>query len=279
MKPKRAKSQKQKKTAPKHEDGRAIVYIIGDPENVVEYTSLCAAHGYKVAFDWNETPDPVPAYGSASIKRQTNVPANASFALELTNVDLDRKRRNLAMLDEALPATTAITSSSLTVSATEQSSWIKHRVRLVGCSALPTLNDKPLIEIAPTVFSPPETVLSVQRFFRSLGKEIELVQDRIGLVFPRILCQMVNESAFALQDEIASPHDIDLAMKLGASYPLGPIEWADRIGMRQVCSVLTALQRDLGEDRARVAPLLKQLAAGGTWWHHTKSTVEERQSP
>ena len=86
------------------------------------------------------------------------------------------------------------------------------------------------------------------------------------MVFPRIVCQIINEAAFALQEEIASPQDIDLAMKLGANYPLGPIEWADRIGMQQVYAVLSALHRDLGADRYRISPLLRQMALSGTWW-------------
>jgi 3-hydroxybutyryl-CoA dehydrogenase len=88
----------------------------------------------------------------------------------------------------------------------------------------------------------------------------------VGMVLPRILCQIINESIFAITDDIASPKDIDTAMKLGANYPDGPIEWADRIGIRQVCSVLVALQNDLHEDRYRVSPLLKQMAAAGEWW-------------
>jgi 3-hydroxybutyryl-CoA dehydrogenase len=106
----------------------------------------------------------------------------------------------------------------------------------------------------------------VARFFTSLGKEIELVQDRVGMVLPRILCQIINESIFAVTDDVAIPKDIDVAMKLGANYPCGPIEWAEKIGIKQVCAVLVALQNDLNEDRYRVAPLLKQMAIVGEWW-------------
>lgn len=272
----KARKPKREHRGPKTQ--QTTVYVVGDPPIVAEYVSLCAAHGYATFFDWNERPNVIPAFDSKLIKKSAQIPRYASFALELTNIDLDRKRKNLEMLDKALPETTAIASSSVTVSATEQASWVKHRSRLVGCCALPTLGEKPLVEIAPTVFSPAETLQVVQRFFHSIGKEIELVQDRIGMVLPRILCQIINEAAFALQEEIAVPQDIDGAMKLGAKYPLGPVEWADRIGMQQVHAVLSALQRDLGEDRYRVAPLLRQMAVSGTWWHRTQATLKERQS-
>ena len=96
-----------------------------------------------------------------------------------------------------------------------------------------------------------------------------LVQDRVGMVLPRILCQIINEAAFALQEEVASPQDIDTAMKLGTNHPFGPIEWADRIGVGQVNAVLTALQNDLQEDRYRISPLLRHMAQTGEWWKRT----------
>ncbi len=257
---------------------RTTVYIVGDWPIVVEYVRLCSSHGYFVFYNCNETPGGFAQFDSKLARKSAQIPHDAALALEFTNVDLHQKRRNLELLDQTLPPTTAIVSSSVTVSATEQSSWIKHKNRLLGCGALPTLADKPLVEIAPTVFSPKGTVEVVQRFFRSIGKEIELVQDRVGMVFPRIICQMINEAAFALQDETASPRDIDTAMKLGAHYPIGPIEWADRIGLQQVYAVLAALQGDLAEDRYRISPLLKQMAVGGTWWHPVQATTEERYS-
>jgi 3-hydroxybutyryl-CoA dehydrogenase len=86
------------------------------------------------------------------------------------------------------------------------------------------------------------------------------------MVFPRIICHIINQAAFAVQEEIADPRDIDTAMKAGAGFPLGPFEWADKLGVQQVYAVLSALHRDLGEDRTRVSTLLKQMALGGTWW-------------
>jgi 3-hydroxybutyryl-CoA dehydrogenase len=231
---------------------RAKVYIIGESPMVEQFAEVCSRHGYGVIVD--------------GTKQARSVPSDVSVALELTNIDLGRKRANLERLDKALPPTAAILSSSVTVTATEQSSWIKYRNRLVGISALPTLIQQPLVEVAPTVFSPKETLEVVLRFFQSIGKELAVVQDRVGLVLPRILCQVINEASFALQEEIASPQDLDTAMKLGTNYPLGPVEWADKIGLKQVVAVLSALERDLQEDRYRSSPLLKQIAQSGVWW-------------
>ena len=74
---------------------------------------------------------------------------------------------------------------------------------------------------------------------------------------------LINEAAFALMEEIASPADIDLAMKTGTGYPRGPIEWAGKIGIGQVVSVIRALHGELGEERYRLAPLLQMMATAG----------------
>jgi 3-hydroxybutyryl-CoA dehydrogenase len=276
MTKKKSKTKSLEKRPREHRPNKAIVYILGDSPMVEEYVSLCASHGYAVFYDPGEKGLSLQNIDAQLVRKSAKIPPNVSFALELTNLDLEKKRKNLEALDKSLPATTAIASSSVTVSATEQSSWIQYKSRLVGFSALPTLSQSGLVEVAPTVFSPAETVQVVQRFFKSVGKEIELVQDRVGMVFPRIICQVINEAAFALQEEVTSPQDIDLAMRTGADFPLGPVEWADRIGMQQVYAVLTAIQRDLGEDRYRVSPLLRQMALSGTWWKRMSSTFKER---
>ncbi|MBI2620524.1 MAG: hypothetical protein HYW57_10625, partial [Ignavibacteriales bacterium] len=192
---------------------RAKLYITGESPLVEEYAELCAERGYEVFVQWNVTGK---KRKTEKKFRQSNIiPAKTTLALELTNTDLDQKRRNLQKIDKALLPTHAIISTSVTVAASEQATWINRKHRLVGFGALPTFFRTNLVEVAPTVHSPKETVEVVQRFFHSLGKETELVQDRVGLVFPRIVCQVVNEATFALQDDVASPSDIDTAMKLG----------------------------------------------------------------
>lgn len=242
------------------------VYVIGESPMVEEYAELCAAKGYGVAVAWNEPPASEQKFSSDAIRRSNAISSDISVGLELTNTDIQQKRKNIEKLDKALPATAPILTSSVMISATEQSSWVVLKHRLVGIAALPTFIEKQLVEVAPTVFSPAETLEVVTRFYASLGKGIELVQDRVGMVLPRILCQIINESIFAITDDVAKPRDIDTAMKLGANFPNGPIEWAEKIGIRQVCSVLTALQNDLREDRYRVSPLLKQMSVAGEWW-------------
>lgn len=194
------------------------------------------------------------------------IPGNTLLALELTNTDTETKRKNLQSIDRQFPAPGVILSSSVTITVGEQASWLKDGSRLVGFAGFPTLMSGSLVEMAASVHTNRTSISVAEEFFRTLGKKISIVQDRIGMVMPRILCMLINEASFALMEGIASPEDIDTAMKLGTNYPAGPIEWADRIGLRHVVAVLDALHADLGEDRYRTAPLLRQMATGRKWW-------------
>jgi len=238
----------------------ALIYITGESPMVEQYAEICAMHGFNVCISWNEPPEQKPEFKSDNIKISNTIPADTSVTMELTNIDQFQKRKNLEKIDKALPDTAPILSSSITVTATEQSLWILHRHRLVGVSALPTFIEKPLVEVALTIYSPRETLEVVSRFFTAIGKKIEIVQDRIGMVLPRILCQVINEAAFAITEDIATPQDIDTALRLGVYFPLGPIELAKKIGFKQVYAVLDSIHTDLQEERYRVAPLLKQIA-------------------
>lgn len=252
---------KQKSKRTEKATQKSSLYILGDPWIVDEYADLCSERGYQVIARRGPGDQRVK-----SSRQPATIPRGIHLALELTNTDIETKKSNIRKLDESLPPTCAILSSSVTVSASEQATWMEGRHRLVGFAALPTFSRHPLAEVAPTVFTPVETIEVIRKFFASLGKECEYVQDRVGMVLPRILCQIINEACFVLQDEVALPRDIDTAMKAGVSYPRGPVEWADKIGFQQVYAVLAALQNDLQEDRYRIAPLLRQMAQTGEWW-------------
>lgn len=240
------------------------VYVTGEPELMEEFGALLVRAGARVA----GRPQPGAARGAlpAGIKKSAAVPRTAAVGIELTNANHALKKKNLQFLDAGLPKGAILLSSSVTVAAHEQASWIKHPERLVGISALPTLVGRPLMELAPCVQTDAETLRSTAAFFAGLKKEIAVIQDRVGMVAPRVVCAVINEACFAVGENIATAADIDTAMKLGTSYPRGPIEWGNAIGFHQVAAVLDALQRDLGDDRYRIAPVLRHLASGRRWW-------------
>jgi 3-hydroxybutyryl-CoA dehydrogenase len=100
-------------------------------------------------------------------------------------------------------------------------------------------------------------------FFQQLGKAVSLIDDAPGMVVMRTVAMLANEAADAVQQRIGSAADIDLAMCKGVNYPRGPLEWADAVGVRSLCTVLEHMAAYYGEDRYRVSPLLKRRALTG----------------
>lgn len=92
------------------------------------------------------------------------------------------------------------------------------------------------------------------------GRPVERVADRVGLVAARVLAMVINEGAFAVMEGVASAEDIDTAMKLGTSYPIGPLEWSDVIGHTTIVRILDALHAEYREERYRACVLLRQHA-------------------
>lgn len=129
----------------------------------------------------------------------------------------------------------------------------------VGFHVLPPFAEAGLVELTRGEHSSPAAIARAGRFFTALGKHTAWVGDAPGLVLGRIVCQVINESAFALGEGVGSARDIDIGMKLGMNHPRGPLEWADMIGLDHVLTVLEALSDEYREERYRPAPALRRL--------------------
>ncbi|WP_266203678.1 3-hydroxyacyl-CoA dehydrogenase family protein [Pontibacter kalidii] len=125
---------------------------------------------------------------------------------------------------------------------------------LIGFNGLPTLFNRPVLEVS-VLHKGCEAKL--QEVCQTLGTDYLLVDDRVGMVTPRILCMIINEACYTLQEQTAGIADIDLGMKLGTNYPKGPFEWANQIGVKNVYQVLQAVYEDTKEERYKICPLLK----------------------
>ena len=133
----------------------------------------------------------------------------------------------------------------------------------VGFHFLPPLEQCTLVELTRSETSSPVAAARAERFFAALGRHVAWVGDAPGLALGRIVCQVINESAFALGEGVGSAKDIDTGMVLGLSHPRGPLEWADAIGLDHVLTVLGALGEEYREERYRPAPMLRRLVAAG----------------
>src|ERR1700722_20018874 len=106
-----------------------------------------------------------------------------------------------------------------------------------------------------------------ERAFAGLGLHTARVASCAVGVLPRIVCQVINECAFALGEGVGSAQDIDAGMTLGMNYPRGPLAWADAIGVERVLAVLDALWQEYREERYRAAPALQsRVRAGGRFF-------------
>ena len=104
---------------------------------------------------------------------------------------------------------------------------------------------------------------ALRECFEHLGFVTEWVEDAPGLVLGRIVCQLVNEAAFAIGEGVGSADDVDAGLTLGLSHPRGPVEWSEAIGIDHVLAVLDGLWAERAEERYRTAPLLRRAAALG----------------
>ncbi|PCI57756.1 MAG: 3-hydroxyacyl-CoA dehydrogenase PaaC [Gammaproteobacteria bacterium] len=104
-------------------------------------------------------------------------------------------------------------------------------------------------------------------FFQALGKKVTVINDIPGLLVMRTVCMLANEAADAVNQNVASAVDVDIAMCKGVNYPKGPLLWADELGVDTVFTVLTNLQESYGEDRYRPSILLRKKYFSRTNFH------------
>jgi 3-hydroxybutyryl-CoA dehydrogenase len=118
-------------------------------------------------------------------------------------------------------------------------------------------------ELMVTPATSPQVREAARGLLGSDGQPVIVVNDSPGFVAQRIVAMIVNVGCQIVQRGIATPADIDKAVKLGLGYPYGPLEWGDRIGPGRICSILERLQTFYGEPRYRVSPWLKRRVALG----------------
>jgi 3-hydroxybutyryl-CoA dehydrogenase len=124
---------------------------------------------------------------------------------------------------------------------------------LIRINAWPTLLRRPVTEVALTNPSQEETVKNI---FEALQWPYQLVPDTCGMVTSRVLAMIINEAYFTFGEGVSSKEEIDIAMKLGTNYPMGPFEWSRAIGLQKIKELLKELGRT--DARYAAAPALEK---------------------
>jgi 3-hydroxybutyryl-CoA dehydrogenase len=104
---------------------------------------------------------------------------------------------------------------------------------------------------------------AAERLAARAGLHCEWVGDAPGLVLGRVVCQLVNEAAFAIGEGVGSAADVDTGLELGLNHPRGPVAWSRALGLDRVLATLDGLWSHYREERYRPAPLLTRAAARG----------------
>lgn len=228
------------------------ILIVGDAPFTEAIESLCQSAGQSTLH--YETAD--------FMATQPNNLAAVQTVIELCHTD--SKATLLQAIGQAVSADVLILSSALTASATQASAWtVCYPERVVGFAAMVPLSDENTIELSRALQTGDASWQRANEFWQNLKQTSVTVRDGVGLVRARLVCCIINEAATALQENVAAPADIDLAMKLGTNYPHGPLAWADMLGLDTVFGVMNGLYQEWNEDRYRPAPLLKRMVLAG----------------
>ncbi len=157
----------------------------------------------------------------------------------------------IAELDALFPPETVILADAYATDLGALAKRLRHPERVVGFGLLGSLTRQSVIEIVDAEETSDDALDLAQELFESIGKRAVLVGESPGLFLGRTIGSIVNEAVCAVQEEVATPDDVDLAMRLGTNYPLGPIAWGREIGGDRIVRIL---QRLAGAEGAAFAP-------------------------
>lgn len=195
--------------------------------------------------------------------------AGAGLVVEAVPESIELKRQVFAALDtQGTDAILASNTSSISITALARG--VRQPERVIGMHFMNPVPVMKLVEVIRGLQTSDETTARVLEIARALEKTPVEVRDFPGFVSNRVLMPMINEAIYCLMEGVATAESIDEVMKLGMNHPMGPLVLADLIGLDTCLFILEVLHRELGEDKYRPCPLLRQYVAAG--WLGRKSS-------
>ncbi len=181
------------------------------------------------------------------------------LVIEAATENPELKLKLFTDLDRIAPEKTILASNTSSISLTKIGAATKRPDKVIGMHFFNPVPLMKLLEVVRGLATSDETTQAAIEVGRKMGKEPVEAMDSPGFISNRILCPMINEAVFTLQEGIGTAEAIDTVMKLGMNHPMGPLALADLIGLDVVLFVLEVLHRDLGEDKYRPCPLLRKM--------------------
>jgi 3-hydroxybutyryl-CoA dehydrogenase len=188
---------------------------------------------------------------------------DCDLVIEAATENIELKLRILKQLDDLLPAETIIATNTSSISITQLAAVVSHPGRFIGLHFFNPVPLMELVEIIRGLQTADETAATMLAFAAVIGKTPVSVKNSPGFVVNRILCPMINEAIFVLQEGLASAEEIDTAMKLGCNHPIGPLALADMVGLDTMLAVMNVFYEGFNDPKYRPAPLLKEMVAAG----------------
>jgi 3-hydroxybutyryl-CoA dehydrogenase len=190
--------------------------------------------------------------------------ADCELVIETISEDLESKLEVFRQLDGIVAKDALLASNTSTLSLTELAGASRYPERVIGMHFVYPAFRIDVVEIIRGLQTSDETFSRTKSFIEDvLAKKGVMVYESPGFVTTRLICLLINEALHLLEESVASPEDIDTAMRIGYKFERGPLEMADRFGLESVLAALDRMFREYGELKYRPSFLLKKKVRAG----------------
>ncbi|HAA09948.1 MAG TPA: 3-hydroxybutyryl-CoA dehydrogenase [Syntrophomonas sp.] len=188
---------------------------------------------------------------------------DCQLVIEAVVEKMSIKKELFAKLDDICPAETLFASNTSALSITELAAATKRPNQVIGVHFFNPVPVMKLVELIPGAETTAETVTAMKEYCSAIGKEAIVVKESPGFIVNRLLIPYINEAAIIYDQGVASPAEIDQAMKLGANMPMGPLALADLIGIDVCLMIMEYFFDEMADSKYRPALAFKQKVRAG----------------